>query len=116
MRRTAVLTGVIALWVFVALVHVDPAAARTPNLEDAAGPNGGVPGGRWYSYGMVTQTRWIDTYETTWNPWPLPGHYEVRILRRLQTIFFLKEVCSHDPQISECTPGSERLTIQFIWG
>lgn len=116
MRRIAVLTGVVALWVFVALIHGDHAAARTPDAGDATGPNGGAPGGRWYSYGTVTQTVWIDSYELTWSPWPWPGRYELKMTKRPQTVFFLREVCSYDPRIWECTPGTERLTYQYAAG
>lgn len=116
MRRIAALTGMIALWIFGAMVHVDPVAARTPNEGDATGPNGGMPGGRWYSHGTVSETEWIDSYEMTWNPWPWPGRYEVKITKRPRTFYYLKEVCSYDARIWECTPGSERRTFQFAAG
>jgi hypothetical protein len=116
MKRIAVLAGVIGLLVLISLVWVDPAAARNPVVGDGTGPNGGVLGGRWYSGGTVTQTVWFESYECVWNPWPYPGQYEYKVVRRAQTIFYLREVCSFDPRISECTPGAERLTFQCAWG
>jgi len=116
MKRIAALTGVIMLWGLVALIHVDHATAKTPDVGDVTGPNGGGPGGRWYSYGMVAQIVWIDSYEFTWNPWPLPGRYELKIVKRPQAVFYLREVCSYDPRIWECTPGTERLTFQYTAG
>jgi len=116
MRKIVILTGVIALSAFVALIHVDRASARTPDGGDATGPNGGAPGGRWYSYGTVAQTVWVDSYEFSWAPWPLPGRYELKVVKRSQTSFYLREVCSYDPRIWECSPGAERLTFQFTAG
>jgi hypothetical protein len=44
---------------------------------------------------------------------PWPPHFDLRMVRKEVRTFYLREVCSYDRQIWECTPGTERLTAQY---